>query len=147
MTFDWPNLVVGAVLGVLGHWAFVHVREWSARRKLKQRYAALAGSYAQYEANPEVPTGGTIDLSWIGSGSFKVKALHGNGTMDWEGVMHLQPQLENTWTGSYWLPDRSGHGVKQMTYVPNTRSFSVLTTPTSWVGANPFIHHWKRIER
>jgi len=45
MAFDWPNLVVGAILGFVAHWAFVDLKERAGRRKLKKAYADLAGTY------------------------------------------------------------------------------------------------------
>jgi len=154
MHFDWPNqglgAVVGFTVGFFAHWAFVGFKESLARRELKKKYGNLAGSYANYGVNQqgtETATGGTIVLTWKGAGSFDVKGLHANGTVDWESVVHLNPEVEGTWTGSYQLTGQTGHGIQQITYVPNTRSFSVVTTVTSRIGWDPFMHHWKPKEK
>jgi hypothetical protein len=49
------------------------------------KYSRLAGSYANFRLmdGEYKPTGGTITLAWQPDGSFAVKGLHHDGTVEW----------------------------------------------------------------
>jgi hypothetical protein len=151
MTLDWPNLVVGAILGFLvgflAHWAFVEWEKWKARRALRVRYSRLPGSYANFRLKDGEykATGGTITLSWQRDGSFAVKGLHPDGTEDWAGIIRMK--LNNTGTGDFRTIQKShGHGTQTVTYTPHTGYFDVRTDFTSQSSPAPFYHQWRRKE-
>jgi hypothetical protein len=150
MTLDWPNLIVGAVLGFLAHWLFVYLEKQAALRKLRKIYSHLAGDYANFRVkndSTEESTRGEIKLAWQSDGSFKVQGLHENGVADWEGIIRMSQEFEGSGTGHYrHVGTGHGHGTQQITYVSEARYFSVMGTSTSRMDATPFLHHWKRIE-
>jgi hypothetical protein len=92
MTLDWPNLIVGAVLGFFAHWAFVAWEKRSALGALKKAYSPHAGDYANFllrENGTEEATGGTIRLVWEPEGLFKAQGLHPTGVAEWESVIEM----------------------------------------------------------
>jgi hypothetical protein len=147
MILDWPNLLVGAILGFFAHWAFVSGEKVLALRKLRRTYGPLAGEYVNFrvkENGAEEATGGTIRLSWQPDGSFKALGLHANGVAEWESTVHISLK-SGTWLGEYHdLGSYINHGIQQLTYLENAQLFSVLTTTTSLVNRPPFIHRWRR---
>src|ERR1700686_2793943 len=107
MAIDWPNLVMGAILGFIAHWGFVELKERSVRRKLKKAYANLTGTYINFrvkDGDAEEPTGGTIKVTQHSDGSFEVKGLHATGTLDWSSEVHMSLEPKNTGTGWYRYP-------------------------------------------
>jgi hypothetical protein len=150
MTFDWPNLIVGAILGFLAHWAFVELKEYSLRQKLKNRYSGLAGNYASYRVKDdgtEEPTGGTIRLTWQPEGSFRVQGLHPNAVLEWESVIRMSLEFAGTGTGHYRYVGSDDSGTQQVTYREETRCFIVLGRNATRSTGMQFVHRWKRIER
>ena len=146
MTLDCPNLIVGAVLGFLAHWAFVAWEKRSALGALKKAFSPHAGDYANFrvrENGTEEATGGTIRLSWEPEGSFKAQGLSQNGVAEWESVIEMNLKSK-TGTGVYREIESSDHGIQQITYLENARLFSVATTVTSRANRHAFNHRWKR---
>jgi hypothetical protein len=136
MALDWPNLVVGAILGFFVHWGFVELKERSVRRKLRNAYAHLAGTYVNFrvkDGGAEEPTAGTIVLTQRPDGSFEVKGLHSTGTLDWSGEVRMSLEPKNTGTGSYRYsaPATTVYGDQQLRLIPETRSLHVVTTNSS----------------
>lgn len=148
MAFDWPDLLVGAILGFLAHWAFVHLKEYSARRKLRKVYGPLAGDYANFRVKDDQTqeaTGGTIRLLWQGEGSFKATGLHANGIAEWESTIRMSLEFKGTGTGHYRYIGAENIGTQQVTYSPETRSFIVMGADTSG-SRKQFFQRWRRVE-
>lgn len=149
MKLDWPNLIVGAILGFFVHWSFVASKERFALWKLKKRYAPLAGNYANFRVKEDQtvePTGGTVRLLWQQrDGSFKAQGLTVNGIAEWESTIRMSKDFNETGVGHYRYVGREDSGNQQVTYSPETRSFVVLGTNTSGT-SRQFFHRWKRIE-
>lgn len=153
MGFDWPNVLLGAVLGaalgVIGDWTIGgRLRAASQHAKQKRKYGHLAGAYANFrlkENGTQETTGGRIKLTWQKNGSFEVKGLHGNGVTEWEGRMRMSEEWENSGTGFYKYVDSENSGTQQILYVASSQFFHVVTTPSRSNPA-PFMHLWKRIE-
>lgn len=149
---DWPNLVVGAVMGaILGffvHWGFVALKEGSVRRRLRKAYARLAGTYVNFRVKEgaEQRTGGAIKVTQCSDGSFDVKGLHADGTVDWSSEVRMSLEPKNTGTGWYRLPGTTVYGDQQLRFIPETDSLHVVTTNTSGGKPTSFVHHWRRRE-
>jgi hypothetical protein len=152
MTLDWPNLLVGAILGAIPgyfvHWAFVKRKEYSGRRKLERAYSSLAGDYVNFRAKDDVreePTGGTIRLTWRPDGSVQAQGLHANGVAEWESTIRMSLEFNGTGTGHYRYIGKEDSGNQQVTYSRESRTFIVMSTNTSSTGRE-FFHRWRRIE-
>jgi hypothetical protein len=148
MALDWPNLAVGAVLGFFVHWGFVALKECARRWKLKKAYAKLAGTYVNFcvkDDGAEDRTGGTITLTQLSDGSFKVKGVHADGTLDWSSKVRMSLEPKDTGTGWYRYPPPATtvYGEQQLRYIPETRSLHVVTTKTSDGKSRSFVHHWR----
>jgi hypothetical protein len=151
MTLDWPNLVVGAILGAIlayfVHWAFVGRQQYSERRKLKKAYGHLAGDYTNFRVKDDrtqESTGGKIRLIWQPEGSFKAQGLHANGVAEWESVIRMSLEFKGTGQGHYRYIGAEISGTQQITYFSETRSFVVVGTSSTT--GREFIHYWRRIE-
>jgi len=137
MGFDWPNVllgaVLGAVLGVLGDWQIGgRLRAASEHARKKRKYGHLAGIYANFrlkENETQEATGGRIKLTWRKNGSFEVKGLHENGVTEWEGRIRMSEEWENSGTGFYQYVGSEKSDAQQIIYVANSRFFHVVTTP------------------
>jgi hypothetical protein len=150
MTLEWLNLTLGAILGIVGDWQIgARLRKLSAHRLLRKKYGYLAGDYANYRVKDDgaqEPTGGRIRLIGQSDGSFKAQGLHENGVAEWESVIWMSLEFEGTGTGLYRYIGAEDSGTQQVTYWPETRSFTVMATNTTRSGRKPYVHHWRRIE-
>jgi hypothetical protein len=138
---------VGAFLGFLAHWAFVEMKEYSERRKLRKAYSAVAGDYVNFRIKANgirEPTGGTVRIVGQPDGSFKAHGLHPNHVVEWESIIRMSLELTGTGTGHYRYIDDAGHtGAQALTFIPEKRCF--IVTATSGIG-DEFRHYWKRRE-
>ena len=153
MTIDWPNVVLGFILGVLGHMGILKFEERRQKHKriadLNKTYSYLPGTYANYRVKDgtEEPTGGRIKIVQLADGSFEAKGLHANGVMEWSSEIKMSLEWKGTGTGRYKYGGRPElYGTQQITYIQETRSLDVLSTNTTSGNTSVFIHHWKRIE-
>ena len=153
MTINWPSIAIGAVLGgllsILVNWQIgPRLRKWSEHRALTKEYGSLTGEYANFEiAGDETlkSTAGKILLTWQHKdGLFKVKALHGNGNVDWESDFKMSMELKGTGAGRFRHVGTEGSGTQVVIYSPETRSFNVMGT---MITGKVFGHRWKLIER
>jgi hypothetical protein len=148
MAFDWPNLAMGAVLGFFVHWGFVGVKERWGWWKLRKAYANLARIYVNFlvkDGGAEERTGGTITLTQLSDGSFEVKGVNADGTLDWSSKVRMSLEPKGTGTGWYRYPSpaTTDYGEQQLRYIPETRSLHVVTTTTSDGNSRSFVHHWR----
>jgi len=151
MTLDWPNLGAGAIfglpVGIVAHWAYVTMAKYAERRQLAKKYRGLTGSYANYRVQGNgvyEETGGRIILQWQRNGSFTEEGLARNGVPEWRGVIRMN--LDDGGTGKYRNVNLSGHGIQNITYMPETGYFSVMGTITSQSSTGPFFHEWRPIK-
>jgi hypothetical protein len=95
---DWPNLIVGFVLGCIAAYA-AHAlydrRQTAAQASLlRKKYGRLACAYSNYRPDGSA-TGGSVELKQKPDGSFDVVGLHSDRTTDWRSVMRMGEEFEN----------------------------------------------------
>lgn len=146
---DVLKLAIGALLSIIGRELIDAKRRRSAITKLRDDYKELAGTYVNFRIRDgkEEPTRGTIKLTQQAEGSFEVKGLNADGTVDWRGNLQMSLEWKNTGSGRYEYPDGKSFGVQQFTYIPELHLIHVVGTDTTRGPGVPFVHHWKRIER
>jgi hypothetical protein len=146
---DWTELVIGGLIGAVLALPFeflCHMRFDSFRRrkkiaKLKQDYSFLARRYNNFE-NGDKPTGGSILLEQNKDGSFAVTALNPDGSIEWDGSLHMSPDEKDIGTASYKYLNGINHGDQRVVYVRHLDVLHVLGTNASTTQRKVFMHVW-----
>jgi hypothetical protein len=152
MTFSWPNLaigsVLGAILGVIADWQIgARLRKWSELQALSKEYGSLAGQYANYRIRDDgthEPIGGTVDIKWQPKdGLLEASAFHATGHPEWHSYIKMSREYTGTGIGHYNNANSIHGGIQQVMYSKQTRSFHVMGTSHT---RKEFAHCWKAKE-
>jgi len=147
---DWPNLLVGALLGfILGiiaaYIAHSSYDKKQAARKaawLKQKYGKLAGAYSNFRPDGS-PTTGSVELKQNPDGSFGILGLHADRTVEWESTLWMDEKFENYGTARYQYRAANNNGIQLIRYFPETEELHASAERES-PGPLRFSHVWRR---
>ena len=143
---DWPNLIVGFVLGCVAAYAahayYDRRQETKRASRLRDRYGKLAHAYANYRPDGTA-TGGSVELSQNQDGSFKMIGLNADRTVDWESVLWMDEQFENHGTARYCHEHGEAYGVQLIRYAPESGELHVKGIRESAGPPLVFHHIWR----
>src|SRR5579862_7674170 len=110
---EWGTLLVGAVVAlpfeIFGHWCW---DRWKKRRKvaaISRKYSFLVRRYTNLR-NGITPTGGTIEITQNGDGTFNVTGFNPDGTTQWESTLSMSPEDDGVGTATYRYVSGIDHG-------------------------------------
>lgn len=143
---DWPNLILGFVLGCIAAYAAHALYDWrqtaAQASLLRKKYGRLACAYSNYRPDGNA-TGGSVELKQKPDGSFDVVGLHADRTIDWESVLWMDEKFENVGIARYLHKPGYQHGVQFIRYVPETGELHVKGTRESPGAPLEFHHIWR----
>ena len=67
---------------------------------ISRKYSFLARRYTNLR-NGISPTGGTIEITQSGDGTFKVTGFNPDGTTQWESILSMSPEDDGVGTATY----------------------------------------------
>jgi hypothetical protein len=143
---DWPNLIVGFVLGFAAAYAAHSMYDKGQAKArasfLSKEYGKLAGSYSNYRPDGTA-TGGSIELSQKPDGSFDIVGLNPDRTIDWKSVLWMDEKFENHGTAQYRYKPGNNYGTQVIRYAPDTGELHVKAARES-PGPPLELHHiWR----
>ena len=143
---EWGTLLVGAVVAlpfeIFGHWCW---DRWKKRRKvaaISRKYSFLVRRYTNLR-NGITPTGGTIEITQNGDGTFNVTGFNPDGTTQWESTLSMSPEDDGVGTATYRYVSGIDHGTQRVVYFPQQDVLHVTGTNQSTPEHIEFFHVWQ----
>jgi len=143
----WGTLLVGALLGlpveIFGHWCWDQYKRRTKIAETNRKYSFLARRYTNLR-NGTTPTGGTIEITQNGDGTFKVTGFNPDGTTQWESNLSMSANDDGVGAATYrYIDGRIDYGTQRVVYFPQQDVLHVAGINQSTPEHTEFFHVWE----